>query len=70
MPDKIKIDIMTLDEVRKYLKVHRSTVYRLAEEGKMPASKVGRVWRFKKERIDEWLKKQENNSLEQTESLR
>lgn len=62
IPVKIKTDIMTLDEVRKYLKVHRSTVYRLAEEGKIPASKVGRVWRFKKESIDEWLKKQENNS--------
>jgi excisionase family DNA binding protein len=63
MSEKIKSDIMTLDEVRKYLKVHRSTVYRLAEEGKIPASKVGRVWRFKKESIDGWLKKQENSSL-------
>lgn len=63
MSEKIKSDIMTLDEVRKYLKVHRSTVYRLAEEGKIPASKVGRVWRFKKESIDSWLKKQENSSL-------
>ena len=63
MSEKIKSDIMTVDEVRKYLKVHRSTVYRLAEEGKIPASKVGRVWRFKKESIDTWLKRQENNSL-------
>lgn len=55
----MKSDIMTLDEVRKYLKVSRSTIYHLAEKGKIPASKVGRAWRFKKDSIDDWLKKQE-----------
>ena len=47
--------IMTLDEVASYLRVHRSTVYRMAREGSIPSTKVANQWRFKKERIDHWL---------------
>ena len=47
--------IMTLDEVAKYLRVHKSTVYRMAREGAIPSTKVANQWRFKKARIDEWL---------------
>ena len=34
-----------------------SPVYRLAQEGKIPATKVGNQWRFQKKKIDEWLEK-------------
>ena len=30
-------------------------LYKLAQEGKFPATKVGNHWRFRKEKIDEWL---------------
>ena len=50
--------IMTLDEVAKYLRIHKSTVYRMTKEGKIPAIKIGNQWRFKKNKIDEWLSKQ------------
>lgn len=53
--------IMTVDEVAKYLRMHEMTIYRMATEGRLPAYKVGNRWRFKKERIDEWLLSQENN---------
>jgi excisionase family DNA binding protein len=49
---------MTLDEVAKYLRIHKSTVYRMTKEGKIPAIKIGNQWRFKKNKIDEWLGKQ------------
>jgi len=49
---------MTLDEVAKYLRIHKSTVYRMTKEGKIPAIKIGNQWRFKKNKIDEWLSKQ------------
>lgn len=52
---------LTLKEVAKYLRVTEVTIYRLAQRGKMPASKVGRAWRFNKERIDKWLVEQEKN---------
>jgi len=47
--------IMTLEEVAKYLRVHKSTVYRMAREGTIPSTKVANQWRFKKARIDQWL---------------
>ena len=48
--------IMTIEEVAKYLKIPKSTVYILAQEGKMPCQKVGRHWRFHKEAIDNWIR--------------
>jgi len=50
--------IMTIEEVAKYLKIPKSTVYILAQEGKIPCQKVGRQWRFRKNTIDNWLDSQ------------
>ena len=47
--------VMTIDELSEYLKVAKSTLYKLAQEDKLPAQKVGRHWRFHKETIDRWL---------------
>lgn len=51
-PDKV----MTITELSKYLKISRSTLYKLAQEGKLPAQKVGRHWRFHRDSVDEWLR--------------
>ena len=51
--------LMTLEEVARYLRLHRSTVYRLAGEGLIPGFKVGNQWRFAKDRIDQWMAGQE-----------
>ena len=50
--------VLTVDELAKYLKIAKSTLYKLAQEGKIPGQKVGRHWRFHKEAIDAWLKNQ------------
>ncbi len=50
-------EILTIDEVAEYLKIPKSTVYKLAQEGKIPAQKVGRHWRFHKDAIDGWFKR-------------
>ena len=47
--------IMTAKEVARYLKVHELTIYKYAAQGKIPATRVGNVWRFNKEAIDRWL---------------
>lgn len=49
--------VMTIDELSTYLKVPKSTLYKLAQEGKVPGQKVGRHWRFHREVIDQWLGK-------------
>ncbi|MBN4052526.1 helix-turn-helix domain-containing protein [bacterium AH-315-K20] len=47
--------VFTIDDLVVYLKLPKSTVYKLAQEGKIPGQKVGRHWRFRKETIDRWL---------------
>jgi len=51
-------EVMTLDETAEYLRIPRSTAYKLAQEGKIPGQKVGRHWRFHRETLDDWLKGQ------------
>ena len=48
-------EVMTIDEVCLYLRIPRSSLYKLAQEGKIPCQKVGRHWRFRKAAIDRWL---------------
>ena len=48
------VNVMTLEEVANYLRVHPSTIYRLVKRGKLPAFKVGSDWRFNLESIDHW----------------
>jgi excisionase family DNA binding protein len=54
--------LMTLEEVARYLRLHTSTIYRLARAGVIPGVKVGGQWRFSQRRVDEWLAKREVNS--------
>lgn len=49
---------MTLQQVAEYLQLSRDLIYRYAQKGKIPASKVGAWWRFKKEKIDRWMEAQ------------
>jgi excisionase family DNA binding protein len=48
-------DVLTIDELAAYLKIAKSTLYKLAQEGRLPGLKVGRHWRFRREAIDRWL---------------
>ena len=47
--------VMTIDELAAYLKVAKSTLYKLAQEGRVPGQKVGKHWRFHRGLIDRWL---------------
>lgn len=51
--------ILTFDEAKEYLRTTSSTLYRLVQNGVVPASKMGGQWRFKKDRLDDWLSDQE-----------
>ena len=46
---------MTLQQVAEYLQLSKDMIYRLAQSGRIPASKVGSRWRFRQERIDRWM---------------
>ncbi len=53
-------DIMTVEEAAELLKIPRSSVYKLAQEGKIPAQKVGRHWRFYRPTVLKWIAGQAN----------
>ena len=48
-------EIMTIEEIAKYLKLKPQTIYTWAQNGKIPAAKLGKEWRFKKTVIDKWF---------------
>jgi excisionase family DNA binding protein len=49
--------LWTVQEVAEYLRLDSSTIRAMAREGKLPAIKVGRVWRFQKTALEEYLGK-------------
>jgi excisionase family DNA binding protein len=55
-------DVLTVTELAEYLKVHRSTIYRLIRARAIPAFRIGSDWRFNREHIDEWRAAQEKKS--------
>jgi excisionase family DNA binding protein len=46
--------VMTVDEVCAWLKIHKSTLYRLLKHHAFPAFKTGTEWRFNREQVEEW----------------
>ncbi len=58
-------NIMTIDALAEYLKISRSTLYKLVQEGRLPGQKVGKRWRFHKEAINEWLKQHPEKGAKQ-----
>jgi len=48
-------EIMTVEDVARYLKLKPQTIYKWAQTGKIPAAKFGKEWRFKKSLIDKWI---------------
>lgn len=51
-------EVMTLREVAQYLKITERTLYRLVQEGKVPAFRVGNAWRFRRSDLDRWIAQQ------------
>ena len=48
-------EILTISEAAQYLRISLSSLYKLAQKGRIPAQKVGKHWRFRREAIDRWL---------------
>ena len=49
---------MTVEDVAEYLQLSMDMIYKMAQQGKLPASKIGAQWRFKREEVDKWVKSQ------------
>jgi excisionase family DNA binding protein len=48
-------EIMTITEVAQYLRISLSSLYKLAQDGKIPAQKVGKHWRFHRQTLIDWI---------------
>lgn len=47
---------LSVEEICDYLGIKRDTVYKWINEKSMPAHRMGRLWKFKKDEVDEWVK--------------
>ena len=50
-----EVPVLTVDEAAEYLRIPKSSLYKLTQEGKVPCQKVGKHWRFSKDALREWL---------------
>jgi excisionase family DNA binding protein len=55
--------IMTIAQVSQYLGLHELTVRRLAREGAIPALKLGRQWRIKRDLLESWIEQRSMDNL-------
>lgn len=46
---------LSVDEICKYLGIGKDTVYKLIDKHGMPAHRMGRLWKFKKDQVDAWV---------------
>lgn len=47
---------LSVDEIAVHMGVNPDTVYKWIERRKLPAHKMGRLWKFKASEVDEWVK--------------
>jgi excisionase family DNA binding protein len=47
---------LSVDEIADHLGIKRDTVYKWISERHMPGHKIGRLWKFNKKEVDEWVK--------------
>lgn len=50
--------VMTVHEVAKYLRLSEAKVYQMTRKGHVPAIRLGKTWRFRKDLLDEWLRRE------------
>jgi len=48
--------VLDADEAATWLKIPKSTLYKLCNDGEVPAAKVGRHWRFHRDTLEKWLR--------------
>ena len=65
-----KIETITPNEIAAILRIHPFTVTRLAREGKLPAFKVGGIWRFRKDQFERWIEERTNRKAKRQRQRR
>lgn len=50
-------EVMTIQDVARYLRISEAKVYELARKGAIPALRIGKAWRFQKDLLKQWVRK-------------
>ena len=53
--DTLEAQVLKATEVARWLRIPKSTLYKLCQEARFPAKKVGRHWRFDQATLEKWL---------------
>jgi excisionase family DNA binding protein len=61
-------DILKADEVSRWLRIPKSTIYKLCLEGQIPGTKIGKHWRFARNDCEEWLTSRIQKEKKETSS--
>lgn len=54
--DEIEDRWLSITDICKHLGISSDTVYKWIEKKGMPAHKIGRLWKFKKDEVDDWVR--------------
>jgi len=63
MRSGFEVGIMTVHDIAEYLRLSEAKVYKMARAGQIPAIRMGKTWRFKRELIDEWIRQKAEDSI-------
>jgi excisionase family DNA binding protein len=59
-------EMLTIDEVAKYLKLRPQTIYKWAQTGRIPGAKIGKEWRFRRSSIEKWIDQKISTSADES----
>lgn len=57
-----QLELLTADELSQILRVPKTTLYTLSQQGRIPAIKIGKHWRYIKDEIKKWIEKNYNHN--------
>jgi len=62
--------LMSVKELADYLNVNISTVYQWSQQGQVPAMKIGKMWRYRRAEIEEWLNGRRSPAIQNRDTPR
>ena len=57
----MKEQLLSVDDICDYFGTKRDTIYNWIDKRGLPAYRLGRLWKFKKEEVDRWLNEAQVN---------
>ncbi|OGX37350.1 MAG: hypothetical protein A3G91_00575 [Omnitrophica WOR_2 bacterium RIFCSPLOWO2_12_FULL_50_9] len=57
------MNLLDVDDLARYLKLRKQTIYNWLNQRKITGIKVGGVWRFDKKEVDKWLRSQARRAV-------